>query len=101
MLEVFMDWFIKNYKNMLERSYKPEFHVSFFSPEKPGGYIRVETKKFLGEFDFWETGECEIQIINIDTGTITLGDYSILLSGDEIRKHLDSFLRQFFEDEES
>jgi hypothetical protein len=74
------------------------FH--FFSPEKPGGYIRVETKKFLGEFDFWETGECEIAIYNADTGK-TSWDSRILHSGDEIRKHLDSFVRQFFEGEES
>ena len=95
MLEVFMDWFTKNSKNMLERSYKPTFHVSFLSPEKPGGYIRVETKKFLGEIVFWETGECEIEIINADTGTRIFWKYSILHGGDEIRKHLDSFLRQF------
>jgi uncharacterized protein (DUF2147 family) len=44
----------------------------------PAMRLDLDSTQFMGRITYWESGECELEVIDIDTGKTMYSDYQIL-----------------------
>jgi len=88
MLEYFEKWFLSLQNVNFVFSFK-----KFTDSPKPGFYIDIDGKNTIARITLWHTGECELEILDVETEKTIMCDHKDLDESSD----LDLELKKFFE----
>lgn len=92
MITTFRTWYDRNCSNLQRLFEETEFREA--SPEikvdKSSARIDFSNKKVLGRLSVWDTGECDLDILKVDTGESLIYEYRKSANMDELESNLNS-----------
>lgn len=67
MLDAFQNWFTLRKASLEEEGFEIHIVRPPGNTDKNSMYVDIDMEKHIGRITLWETGECDQQIINVDS----------------------------------
>jgi hypothetical protein len=83
------DWFEDNGQLFEKRGITFSFSKLQIETDKPGQYVDIYSQKQLARVSLWETGECDLEIIDDKTGAYVSWENRTIESKDELAEFFD------------
>lgn len=91
MLNEFEEWFTLNEPLLRDRNVRIQLTRPEVSSDKNSVYVDVDTDSRMARVTLWDTGECDMEVINPETEETILYEHTVLQSSKELSAALESF----------
>lgn len=89
MLDELQAWY-EEYHNACEL----ELFIPGVQTDKPGGYIDITSDRYFARVTVWETGECDLELMDKETGEENSYESCVCRSVLELRVKLNNFAKR-------
>jgi hypothetical protein len=92
MLSAFQDWLNGNFQSLQSNQCKFNIKHCGEKTDNPAIRVDVETSRVLGRLTVWESGNCTMEVIDIESEQMLMDEYRHLTSD-----NFDNSFRSFFQ----
>lgn len=82
------DWFEANSQQLKEQGISYVFSKLNTGISKPSQYVDIEKRKKAARISLWETGECDAEILNLESSEDYWFEYQIIKSVKELNDRI-------------
>ncbi len=82
-------WFALNKNKFAQNGITFSFWESVTKTDNPAQVVDIDTKTQMARVTLWETGDCNFEALENETGKIILFENQVIKSEDELKEFLD------------
>jgi len=94
MLKKFEKWLTDKEPGLHQQGFTITLSHSPNDINKPSLRVDLDSEEYLGRIVMWNTGECQIEIVNIETEETILDHYMVISATSKFEKMFSPFFRQ-------